>query len=134
MSKKRDYYEVLGINKSSTQDEIKKAFRKLAMKYHPDVNKEKGAEEKFKEINEAYEVLSDENKKSVYDRYGHEGLSGAGQGFSSEGFSGFEDIFSSFFGGGSGGGFSDFFGGGSRRQQSTRGDDLQQAVEISFKE
>lgn len=134
MSKKRDYYEVLGINKSSSQDEIKKAFRKLAMKYHPDVNKEKDAEEKFKEINEAYEVLSDENKKSTYDRYGHEGLNGAGQGFSSQGFSGFEDIFSSFFGGGSGGGFSDFFGGSSRRQQSSRGDDLQQAVEISFKE
>ena len=99
---KRDYYEILGVSKSAALPEIKKAFRKLAMKYHPDRNKEEGAEEKFKEVNEAYEVLSDDEKRTIYDRFGHEGLkgniggSGAG-GFN--GFSGFEDIFSSFFSG-----------------------------------
>ncbi|MDU6197049.1 MAG: DnaJ domain-containing protein, partial [Staphylococcus haemolyticus] len=103
---KRDYYEVLGVSKDASKDEIKKAYRKLSKKYHPDINKEEGADEKFKEISEAYEVLSDDNKKANYDQFGHDGPQGGfgGQGFSGQDFSGFggggfEDIFSSFFGG-----------------------------------
>ncbi|WP_027119413.1 molecular chaperone DnaJ [[Mycoplasma] testudinis] len=124
---KRDYYEILGITKSADQSEIKRAFRKMAMKYHPDRNKEPDAEERFKEINEAYEVLNDEEKRKVYDRYGHEGLNASG--FHQEGFNPF-DIFNSVFGegfsgfssegvefgGGFGDMFSSFFGGGGRRQ------------------
>ena len=107
---KRDYYEVLGLTKGASQDEIKKAYRSLAKKYHPDINKEPGAEEKFKEINEAYDTLSDETKKARYDQFGHDdpmgGMGGSGfggfEGFSGAGgFGGFEDILSSFFGGGS---------------------------------
>ena len=101
MANKRDYYEVLGISKGASDDEIKKAYRKLAKQYHPDVNKAPDAEAKFKEINEAYEVLSDPQKKATYDQFGHAGMDGA-SGFS--GFSGFSgmdmddlgDIFSSF--------------------------------------
>ena len=97
---KRDYYEVLGLSKGASQDEIKRAYRQLAKKYHPDINKEPGAEEKFKEINEAYDTLSDEQKKARYDQFGHEdptqgfGGFGGGQGFSgfSGGFGGFDDI------------------------------------------
>lgn len=99
---KRDYYEILGISKSATEQEIKKAYRKLAKKYHPDVNKEADAEAKFKEINEAYEVLGDSNKRQQYDQYGHsafEGFNFNSQSANFHGFSGFEDIFSSFFGG-----------------------------------
>ncbi|MBZ7986772.1 molecular chaperone DnaJ [Campylobacter canadensis] len=96
----RDFYEILGVSKNSSADEIKKAYRKLALKYHPDRNQgNKETEEKFKEINAAYEVLSDENKRAMYDRYGEDGLKsqgGFGGGFG--GFSSFEDIFSSFFG------------------------------------
>lgn len=104
---KRDYYESLEIDKSASQDEIKKAYRKLAKKYHPDLNKEAGAEEKFKEVQEAYEILSDESKKELYDRYGHAGVdpsaAGGAGGFGGFGFNEFDvgDIFSSFFGGGS---------------------------------
>ena len=100
---KRDYYEVLGLSKGASEDEIKKAYRQLAKKYHPDINKEPGAEEKFKEINEAYDTLSDPDKKARYDQYGFDdptqGCGGGAGGFSG-GFGGFEDIFSQFFGGG----------------------------------
>ncbi|MCK1998957.1 molecular chaperone DnaJ [Psychrobacillus psychrodurans] len=125
---KRDYYEVLGISKSATQDEIKKAYRKLSKQFHPDINKEAGAEDKFKEISEAYEVLSDEQKRSSYDQFGHAGPNQGFGGFggSADGF-GFEDIFSSFFGG----------GGGSRRRDPNaprKGNDLQYSMTIEFEE
>lgn len=121
---KRDYYEVLGLSKSASQQEIKKAYRKLAIKYHPDKNPDnKEAEEKFKEAAEAYEILSDEDKRARYDRYGHAGVSGnAGGGFSGSGMT-MEDIFRQFgdiFGDG-GSPFDSFFGGGGRGQQSARG-------------
>ena len=109
MAEKRDYYEVLGIDKSASEEEIKKAYRQMAKKYHPDMNKAPDAEEKFKEVNEAYEVLSDPQKKATYDQYGFAGMDGANfsgnygdfSDFSSA-FGGFSDIFSDFFGGGSG--------------------------------
>ena len=117
---KRDYYEVLGVSKSASADEIKKAYRRLAMKHHPDRNKDdSGSEGKFKEVKEAYEVLRDGDKRAAYDRFGHDGLRGAGMGgpggFSAEGFS---DIFGDVFG--------DIFGGGGRRggAQVFRGADL----------
>src|SRR3954471_11538930 len=126
MSAKRDYYEVLGVSKSSSPDEIKKAYRKVAMQYHPDRNPgDHEAEEKFKEAAEAYEVLSDQDKRAKYDRYGHQafapGSGGFGAGHASnmeDIFSQFgdifgEDIFGNFFGGGGGGGRSR--GGGGRR-------------------
>ncbi|MEG0553182.1 MAG: DnaJ domain-containing protein, partial [Carnobacterium sp.] len=112
MMAKRDYYEILGVSKSATDPEIKKAYRKLSKQYHPDINKEADADAKFKEITEAYEVLSDGNKRAAYDQYGHAstdpnfgaGGGGFGGGFGGGGFGGggFEDIFESFFGGGGG--------------------------------
>lgn len=134
---KRDYYEVLGISKSASEDEIKKAYRSLAKKYHPDMNPGNAeAEVKFKEVNEAYAVLSDSEKRSKYDQFGHAAFdpaSGGGSGFG--GFGGFGDvdfgdIFSSFFGGGSG------FGGGSRSRQNMPidGDDVATYLEIDFEE
>lgn len=134
MAEKRDYYEVLGLQKGASDDEIKKAFRKMAMKYHPDKNPgDKEAEEKFKEVNEAYSVLSDADKKSKYDRFGHAGVDpnagfgGAGAG----GFGGFEDIFDMF-----GGMFSGGFGGGAARRRNgpMKGRDLQKAITIDFEE
>lgn len=127
---KRDYYEVLGVSKNAQQSELKKAYRRLARQYHPDVNKEEGSDEKFKEINEAYEVLSDEQKRAAYDRYGHAAFQGGGAGGFSGDFSGFgnmADIFEEFFGG---------FAGGNRRRRnsSRRGADLRYDLRISFEE
>jgi molecular chaperone DnaJ len=137
MADKRDYYEVLGVDKSASDDEIKKSYRKLAKKYHPDMNPgDKAAEESFKEVNEAYAVLSDPDKKAKYDQYGHAAFdpSMGGSGFGGSDFGGFDfgDIFSSMFGGGFGG----FGGGGSsqRRNGPVRGDDLHYRLTITFEE
>ena len=92
MADKRDYYEVLGVSKDASKDEIKRAYRKMAKKYHPDVNKAPDAAEKFKEVNEAYEVLSDENKKAAYDRYGHAAFEQGGAGAGGFGGQGFVDL------------------------------------------
>ena len=101
MPTKRDYYEILGVDRNATDEKIKSAFRKLAFQVHPDRNSEHGAEEKFKEINEAYEVLSNPDKRASYDRFGHASVNGAsGQGFEGFDFGGFGDIFEAFFGGG----------------------------------
>jgi molecular chaperone DnaJ len=129
---KRDYYEVLGVSKNASDDELKTAFRNLARKYHPDVNNAPDAEEKFKEINEAYGVLSDADKRAAYDRFGHQGVRGpnGGPGFETVDFSDFADIFGDMFGFGG-------FGGRTRSASRTaprRGADLQYQVTISFKE
>ncbi len=128
---KRDFYEVLGVSKSASAKEIKSAFKKLAKKYHPDISKEENAEEKFKEIQEAYAVLSDENKKAQYDQFGHAAFDQMGGGSGFEGFD-FSDIFSDIFGGGFGSGF-----GSSRRQDPNGprpGRDMEISVILSFKE
>ena len=137
MSTKRDYYEVLGVDKSADEQTLKKAYRKLAMKYHPDRNPgDKEAEEKFKEINEAYEVLSDSTKRQTYDQFGHAGMNGqggfGGQGFGGQGFGGFEDIFGDMFGDIFGGGFGG--GGRPRRRGPERGADMRQSIQITFEE
>ena len=98
---KRDYYDVLGVERNASDEEIKRSFRKLALQYHPDRNQDSDATEKFKEINEAYQILSDPQKRSAYDQFGHAGVSGnaSSQGFEGfEGFGGFGDIFDAFFG------------------------------------
>lgn len=140
---KRDYYEVLGVEKNASADEIKKAYRKKAIQYHPDKNPgDKEAEEKFKEAAEAYEVLSNPDKRARYDQFGHEGVNGAGGGFGG-GFSGqgmsMDDIFSMFgdiFGGHGGfGGFGGFSGGGAQSsQRKFRGSDLRVKVKLSLKD
>src|SRR6201996_233098 len=107
----RDYYEILGVSRDAEDGEIKKAFRRLARELHPDVNSEPDAEERFKEAAEAYEVLSDADRRATYDRYGHEGLRSGGYAPNFEGFGSLSDIFEAFFGGG-GGGFGSMFGGG----------------------
>lgn len=129
-----EFYDRLGVSKDASQDEIKKAYRKMSKKYHPDINKEPGAEEKYKEVQEAYETLGDEQKRAAYDQYGAAGANGdfggGAGGFGGfdgggAGFGGFEDIFSSFFGG----------GGGMRNPNAPRqGDDLQYRVNLSFEE
>ncbi|WP_018923708.1 molecular chaperone DnaJ [Salsuginibacillus kocurii] len=123
---KRDFYEVLGVSQDASQDEIKKAYKKLARKYHPDVNQEEGAEDKFKEVKSAYDTLSDSQKRAHYDRFGHsdpnQGMGGGGAGD----FGGFGDIFDMFFGGG---------GGGRRDPNAPRqGADLQYTMTVEFKE
>ena len=143
MGAKRDYYEVLGVEKTASEAEIKKAYRKMAIQYHPDKNPgDKEAEEKFKEAAEAYSVLSDKDKRARYDQFGHAGMGGAaGGGYSGQGMS-MDDIFSMFgdiFGGGGGfggfGGFSGFGGGGGRPQQRKfRGSDLRVKVKLNLKD
>ena len=133
MADKRDYYEVLGVSKGASADEIKKAYRKEAKKYHPDLHPgDKTAEAKFKEINEAYEVLSDTDKKARYDQFGHAGVDpnfGAGAGGGGfDGFGDFGDIFSDIFGG------FGFGGGQSRRNGPKRGADIRQVIELTFEE
>ena len=137
---KRDYYEILGVNKTASADEIKKAYRKVAMQFHPDRNPgDKSAEDKFKEAAEAYEVLSDADKKAQYDRYGHAGVSSNGRGFSGGGmnmediFSQFgdvfgEDLFGSFFGGGGGG------RGRTSRARGVRGSNLRVKIKLTYEE
>ncbi len=123
---KRDYYDVLGISRNATPEDVKKAFRKLAMKYHPDRNNSGDASEQFKAVNEAYEVLSDQEKRAMYDRFGHAGPQqafGGARGFEGFGFTGFGDIFDAFFGGST-----------ARRGGPRRGADLRQSVRISFEE
>ena len=136
---KRDYYEILGVNKSASADEIKKAYRKVAMQHHPDRNPgDKSAEEKFKEAAEAYEILSDNDKKAQYDRYGHAGVSSNGRGFGGGGMN-MEDIFSQFgdvFGDDL---FGSFFGGGTRggrtsRSRGVRGSNLRVKIKLTFEE
>jgi len=126
---KTDYYEVLGVPKSESEENIRRAFRKKAMEYHPDRNKNSDAEEKFKDINEAYQVLSDSKKRAHYDRVGHAGMNGGNGGFDrpfdgSDVFSGFGDIFDSFFGDSS----------GRRANEAQRGGDIQQRVTLTFDE
>ncbi len=142
MAEKRDYYEVLGVNKSSSAEEIKKAYRKLALKYHPDRNPgDAEAEEKFKEAAEAYDVLSNPEKKQRYDQFGHAGMGGTAGGGFGGGFGGFsmDDIFSRFgdiFGGGFGGGFGDFggFGGSSRGRRVAKGSNIRIKIKLTLDE
>ena len=132
----KDYYETLGVSKDASQDEIKSAFRKLAKQYHPDINKEPGAAEKFKEIGEAYSVLSDESKRKQYDQFGSAAFDGAAGYGGAGGFGGFDassfdfgDIFDNIFGNGFGFGSS-----GSSRTRATRGDDRLMRIRLSFDE
>ena len=134
---KRDYYEILGVARSANDDDIKKAYRKLAVKYHPDKNPgDKAAEEKFKELGEAYEALSDEQKRAAYDQYGHAAFDPRQRAGRGGGFHDPFDIFREVFGGGGGGGiFDEFFGGG--RTDPTgpqRGNDLRYDMELTLEE
>src|SRR4051794_32906040 len=132
---KRDYYEILGVDRNADDGTIKGAYRKLALKYHPDRNpNDAEAEDKFKEAAEAYSVLSDSQKRATYDRFGHQGLgaaAGAGGGFDPSAFQDFSDIFGDFFG------FGDLFGGGGGkrgRNRPQRGDDVRYDLEITFED
>jgi molecular chaperone DnaJ len=125
MAVKRDYYEVLGVPRNASLEEIKKAFRKLAFQYHPDRNHDSGASDRFKEVNEAYEVLSDADKRANYDRFGHDSAENLfGRGFEGFDMGGFGDIFEAFFGG----------SGRTSRQTARRGEDLRYNIKISFEE
>ena len=131
MAAERDFYEVLGVERTANDAEIKRAFRKLAQQWHPDVNKEPHAQERFKEVNEAYQVLSDPQRRQTYDMFGRAGLGAAGgaggdQGFGTAGFGGFSDIFDAFFGGAA--------AGGARRARPSTGSDLRYDLRISFDE
>ena len=145
MADKRDYYEVLGVSRTATADEIKSAYRKLAMKYHPDRNPgDKAAEEKFKEAAEAYDVLHDPEKRQRYDQFGHQAFANGGGGFGAGGmnmddiFSMFGDVFGGRMHGGGFGGFEEFFGGGRQRAADPnapqRGDDMTFRLAIDFDE
>ena len=144
MAEKRDYYEVLGVSKTASEQEIKSAFRKKAKEFHPDLNKDNpNAAEKFKEAQEAYEVLSDEQKRKMYDQYGHAGVGAGGAGCFGGGYGNFSgadfdfgDIFDSIFGGagGFGGGFSNFGGGRSSGVRATRGSDVLMRMDLDFDE
>ena len=129
---KRDYYEVLGVSKNATDDEIKSAFRKLAKKYHPDINKDKDAPEKFKEAQEAYAVLSDKQKRAQYDQFGHAAFNNQSGGMGGFDFNGFdinlEDILGSMFGGG----FSNFGQSSGKRTKKQRGEDYLKTIELNF--
>ncbi len=126
MATKRDYYEILGVDRNASEEDIKKAFRKLAFKYHPDHNTEDKSGEAFKEINEAYGVLCDRDKRAAYDRYGHAGVdNGMGRGFEGMDFGGFGDIFDAFFGGATS---------TASRQGPQQGGDLRAAMTITFEE
>ena len=137
---KKDYYEVLGVSKTATDEEIKRAFRKLAKQYHPDINKEPGAEEKFKEIGEAYAVLSDANKRRQYDQFGHAAFQNGGASGGGAGFQGFnmgdidlEDILGDLFGGGFRG-FSGFGGSSKASSRPSKGEDIRVVLNLTFEE
>lgn len=131
MAGKNDYYDTLGVQQGASDDELKKAYRGLAKKYHPDANPDNAeAEQKFKDISEAYAILSDPQKRAAYDQMGHAAFEGGGGGYSNMDFD-MGDIFESFFGGGS---FSDMFGGGRRRGGPRRGPDVQTNIQIEFEE
>jgi molecular chaperone DnaJ len=129
MAAERDFYEILGVERGAPDAEIKRAFRKLAQQWHPDVNTDPAAQERFKEINEAYQVLSDPQRRQSYDMFGRAGVSGAGGGdggFGAAGFGGFSDIFDAFFGGST--------AGQARRARPTTGSDLRYDLRITFEE
>ena len=129
-----DYYQILGVSQDVDKDELKRAYRRLARKYHPDVNKEAGAEEKFKEINRAYEVLSEPETRARYDRFGEAGVGqGAGSGFEYSDMGGFADIFETIFSG-FGGGVGTSAGQSRRRNGPVRGDDLRLDLKLDFRE
>src|SRR5213080_5492450 len=136
-AKKRDYYEVLSVGRNASDEEIKRAYRKLAIKYHPDKNPDDPhAEEKFKELGEAYDVLMDSDKRVAYDRFGHAAFAQGGAGFGG-GFHDPFDIFREVFGGGGGGIFESFFvggGGGGRAEERQRGSDLRYDMQITLEE
>ncbi len=126
MPTKRDYYEILGVDRGASQDDLKSAFRNMARKYHPDVNSDPGAEQNFKEINEAYGILSDPDKRAAYDRYGHAGVDNMNGMPDFSNFDMFSDLFEGLFGFG--------MGGGRRRNAPRRGADLSYTVQMDFDE